>query len=419
VSLSTSSGPLSNVIGADAVEVVAFPGLVDGTFAVNALDSVYMAQVEGKVNTGFAAFHLADPRLLGDVNGDATIKAGSSGLVTRYGNSLTTPQIPWTGNPEYSLSGSDPTVSIPSTLAVGGDGSVTVPVNIDDPHPAGSEGMVSATLAVSYDPAVWSVSTSDIRLGSVPESGSGWTLQSVVDPAAGQIGVTIWSVTPITSSTAGSLVTIVFHRSDLAATGTTTIDLVPSVDPDGSGMIYTQVADAQGPLTLTPAPTDGYDPQIDGLVTLAGVEVGATGFASAAGATGPASAAGATGLASAAGATGSASAAGAADASSAGVATALPVMPHLTASVVAASAPAGASTHAVRVPRQAADGLFAALGGGAESAEWAMFEGSGADAALPALAAQVGGGSAQASLDNLLWEGGDPRWLDGGCEWLL
>jgi hypothetical protein len=149
------------------------------------------------------------------------------------------------------------------------------------------------------------------------------------------------------------------------------------VDPDGSGMIYTQVADAQGPLTLTPAPTDGYDPQIDGLVTLAG--------------------------------------AGA----SASVATALPVMPHLTASVVAASAPAGGSTNAVRVPRQAADGLFAALGGGAESAEWAKFEGSGADAALPALAAQVGGGSAQASLDNLLWEGGDPRWLDGGCEWLL
>ena len=53
-------------------------------------------------------------------------------------------------------------------------------------------------------------------------------------------------------------------------------------------MIYTQVDDAQGPLTLTPTPTDGYDPQIDGLVTLAG----ATGLASVAGATGLASASG-------------------------------------------------------------------------------------------------------------------------------
>ena len=83
-----------------------------------------------------------------------------------------------------------------------------------------------ATLALTYDPAVFSVSSSDIQLGTVPASGSGWKLQSVVDQATGQIGVTIWSLTPIGSSAAGSLVTIDFHRSGLAAAGTTTIDLV-------------------------------------------------------------------------------------------------------------------------------------------------------------------------------------------------
>jgi hypothetical protein len=277
-------------------------------------------------------------------------------------------------------------------LAVAADGSVTVPVNIDDPHPAGSEGMVSATLAVSYDPAVWSVSTSDIRLGSVPGGGSGWTLQSVVDPAAGQIGVTIWSVTPITSTAAGSLVTIVFHRSDLAATGTTTIDLVPSVDPNGSGVIYTQVDDAQGPLTLTPTPTDGYDPQIDGLVNL---EAGA------------------------ADTTGSASAPAAVAASSVSVATALPVLPHLTASVVAASAaPASvvsASTQAARVSQHVADDLFTALGRGAAGpAELALLSSGAEEAMGQALAAQMGAaGSAQANLENLLWENEDSTWLDG------
>ena len=160
-------------------------------------------------------------------------------------------------------------MSIPSALTLAADGTVTVPVNIDDPAPAGSGGMAQATLALSYDPAVFSVSTSDIRLGSVPASGSGWMLDSTVDAATGQVGVTIWSATPITSSAAGSLVTIVFHRTAIAASGTTTIDLVKSVNPGGSGVIYTQVDDVQGPYTLTPAPSDVFNPQIDGLVSLA------------------------------------------------------------------------------------------------------------------------------------------------------
>jgi hypothetical protein len=163
-------------------------------------------------------------------------------------------------------------------------------------------------------------------------------------------------------------------------------------------------------LTLTPAPTDGYDPQIDGLVTLAG-------------ATGLASAAGATGLASATGATGSASAVAAADALSASVATALPVLRHLTARVVAAPSAsvsaAGASTDAGRVPRHVSDGLFTALGGGAAGpAELTMLGDSGVDAALPVLAAQTGEWSAQANLDSLLWDRGDSSWLDGKQEWL-
>jgi hypothetical protein len=304
---------------------------------------------------------------------------------------------------------------------------VTVPVNIDDPAPAGSTGMMEASLALSYDPAVFSVSSSDIQLGSVPASGSGWMLQSTVDAATGQIGVTIWSGTPITSSAAGSLVTIVFHRSDLAATGTTTIDLVPSVEPSGSGVIYTQVGDGQGPYTLTPAPSDGYDPQIDGLVSL-GV--------AAADATGPATAAGATGSATAAGATGSASAS-AADALLATVAdTAMPVLPQLVASVVAGPvAPVGVGTAATvagpvspigvlrhpsvsagvaRVPQHLADGLFTALARGAVDPTELAVVGSDADLAVrQALAAQMSAaGSAQANLDRLLWG------ADGATDWL-
>ena len=269
-SVSLSAGASSvPAIGVNALHMVVFPGDAGGAGTVASSDVLAMEQVLAGAGSGFAAYPLVDPNIIGDLAGQGSLNGFAVSLLTGFdqpGGHAADAGL--SRRPKNTASGPDPTVSIPSTLQLGSDGSVTVPVNIDDPHPAGSTGMTQATLALSYDPAIFSVSTSDIQLGSVPASGSGWTLQSAVDPAAGQIGVTIWSPTPIASSTAGSLVTIVFRRSDTAASGTTAIDLVPSVDPAGSGVILTQVDDNQGPYTLTPAPTDGYDPQIDGLVSL-------------------------------------------------------------------------------------------------------------------------------------------------------
>jgi hypothetical protein len=44
------------------------------------------------------------------------------------------------------------------------------------------------------------------------------------------------------------------RRSPRAAAGSTTIDLVNSVDPKGVGTTYTEVGDGQSIYTLTPAP---------------------------------------------------------------------------------------------------------------------------------------------------------------------
>src|SRR5205823_3337469 len=44
------------------------------------------------------------------------------------------------------------TLSIPSVLTINGEGTVLVPVNIDDPKPLGSAGMTAAQLALRYDP---------------------------------------------------------------------------------------------------------------------------------------------------------------------------------------------------------------------------------------------------------------------------
>jgi hypothetical protein len=114
--------------------------------------------------------------------------------------------------------------------------------------------------------------------------------------------------------------------------------------------------------------------------------------------------------------------------------TAQPVLPQLTASVVAGPAAAVSTGAAVKgavslysgapttvpapVPQYAADGLFTALGGGVEMAELAVLGNGAEQAGLQALTAETSAaGSAQAELDRLLWESEDSSWLDGEREW--
>jgi hypothetical protein len=379
-------------IGTDALHLVAFLGNASGSGAITSADVLDVARVVAGADTGFAAYQLTDPDIVADLLGDGAVDGPDGATIGRYVNGATVPQMPtYPGSPANKLSGADPMVSIPSTLSLGADGTVTVPVNIDDPAPAGGTGMVQATLALRYDPAVFSVSTSDIRLGSVPASGSGWTLDSTVDAAAGQIGVTIWSATPVTSSAAGSLVTIVFHRTALVASETTAVDVVNSVDPMGSGVMYTEVDDAQGPYTLTPAPTDSYDPRIDGLVSLGAGQAGSSGSASVV--AGPVTLVGA-----------------GAEATVVGPVSPVGVSPHFIA-----------RANAAPVRQQLTDGLFTALGRGAvEGAELAILDSGAEQAVLEALAAQMStDASAQADLDRSLWEREDSSWQDGKSQWLL
>jgi hypothetical protein len=116
--------------------------------------------------------------------------------------------------------------------------------------------------------------------------------------------------------------------------------------------------------------------------------------------------------------------------------TALPVLPQLTAGVVAgpaASVSVGAAANDAgtvsldsaasavpgRVSQHVADGLFTALGSAVDVAESAAILGSGEQAASPALAVQMrAAGSAQTNLDSLLWDGRDSSWQDGERDWL-
>src|SRR5207248_1846021 len=127
----------------------------------------------------------------------------------------------------------------------------SVEIMLDHPHPEGSTGLTEAVLTLKYDPKLLSVSASDITLGSIPQSGTGWQLNVVIDQATGQIGIELYSSTPITSNDAGSLVQINFHRLATRPLARTQVRLVAAVHPNGH-YFGTMLADDQGALALTP-----------------------------------------------------------------------------------------------------------------------------------------------------------------------
>ncbi len=98
-------------------------------------------------------------------------------------------------------------------------------------------------LALTYDPASLNLTAADIRLGSIPSNATGWQLLAVVDSITGQIGIELYSLTPIVDSRAGSLVSITFHLA--VPSPRTSIQLVSAATPNGQ-TYSTAVADSQG-----------------------------------------------------------------------------------------------------------------------------------------------------------------------------
>ena len=102
-------------------------------------------------------------------------------------------------------------LSLPASVQANSDGVVNVPVLLDQPHPAGSTGLVEAELTLKYDPTVLSVSAADITLGTIPSQGTGWQLSAHGQCNDRQITIQLYSQTPIATDQAGSLVNIAFH----------------------------------------------------------------------------------------------------------------------------------------------------------------------------------------------------------------
>jgi hypothetical protein len=233
---------------------------------------VLITRVSLQTDTGFTAFPLVDPVIVADTDGsgfipaDAALQANEAGVGFPTAT-LANPPIPAGANITPIGNNVDPTVSLPTNLQVGANGTVTVPVNIDDAHPEGSTGLIRADLALTYNPSLFTVSAADVHAGSVL-SGGNWSVVPTIDQATGQIGIALSSSTPISAAIGGSLVTIDFHQTGTGS-GTAAFQLVASVNPNGQ-MVVTALEDAQGTFTLTPAPSNSFTPELASSVTLTG-----------------------------------------------------------------------------------------------------------------------------------------------------
>jgi hypothetical protein len=252
-SITVNGAPFTG-LAADGLHVNAYLGDVTGNGSITGLDLALANTVAQGTPTsplGLAAYQLVDPAIVGDIAGDASIDATAVSDLALFASTLHPPQIPAlpTGL-TIAPGGPDPTLSLGRVGRIGNPSYVTVSVLLDNPRPEGSTGMTEAILALRYDPKALTVSTADITLGSLPGLGSGWQLVSGVDQASGQIGVDLYSVTPITAAQAGSLVNIVFHIAVGASPMTTSVQLVNAATSNGQHFA-TEVNDSQGQLVLS------------------------------------------------------------------------------------------------------------------------------------------------------------------------
>src|SRR5580765_7911247 len=192
---------------------------------------------------GFVGYRLADPVIVGDISNNNSIDASDvTALNQSLSGTLQTRLPPVPTNLNIAPTGPDPTLSLPSDLRASPGETVMVPVYLDTARPEGSAGLMEAILALKYNPNVFTVS--DIHLGTLATSGQGWNLQSSVNQQSGEIGIDLFSSTPITSSAGGSLVTVTFHVLPNATLGASSINLVRSVNPTGQRAFVTTASDA-------------------------------------------------------------------------------------------------------------------------------------------------------------------------------
>ncbi|WP_254512303.1 cadherin domain-containing protein [Anatilimnocola floriformis] len=271
---SVSSGPLPTLID-NGLHISSFLGDVNGSQSYNAADTGLIQRAILGINSGFAAYQLADPYIVGDINHSLSFAAADTGFVQRQILNIVVPNIPALPvgvTPPVGTPGPDPKLFIPNNLSgsVDADGNsangiqVDIPVMLEVTEPSGIT-MNGFDLTFSYDPTKLTIPGSagaptSLSFGSFL-AGAGFSgAYTIPSPGLVQVTASSGGASPqYAFGTVGALFTI---RATVVAgaTGTTKLNL-----RSGASVVDTDFID----LTLIPAPTNADTDSVDGAVVFA------------------------------------------------------------------------------------------------------------------------------------------------------
>ncbi len=242
--------------GDDSVQVNAYFGDASGSAngSLSGGDASDLSAVATGISTnsalgtlsGFSAFPMADPIIIGGLDNSGVMDSTNVTILNSVLAGTPRTQVPTIPAGVFiTADGPDPALSVPAPLTAPPGATVMVPIDIDTARPVGSMGATEAILALRDNPRLFTVSAADVQLGSLT---SGWQLTAVVNAQTGEIGIDLFSSTPIQTTAGGSLVTIAVGGN--AGSSLTPFTLVNQVDPTGHRVFTTTVADGQGAFVL-------------------------------------------------------------------------------------------------------------------------------------------------------------------------
>jgi len=248
----------------DAVHIAAFLGDANGDGWYNSPDTTLTRRIIGHVNSGLAAYPLADPRLIVDIDGNGYIQANDTTGIRRAIGLIAVSNIPPlpTGLTMPTATGPDPRIYIPRDLGGAPGQTFSLPVMIEVTEPSGVT-IGGFDLFLEFDADKFTVSQA--KIGDLLQGTD--LMGSLTQPAPGRL---IFSADSMVGTsllpfgTVGNLVTFTVAIASDAVVGPAAINLLNTLGIGRTGVFGTDLRE----LVLNPPPTNAANDTVDGIVTI-------------------------------------------------------------------------------------------------------------------------------------------------------
>jgi len=242
----------------DGIHIAAYFGDANGSQTYNTPDATFTQRIIVGLDTGLAAYQLADPNLVVEISGNGQLQSNDVTLIQQAIVGIANAEIPpWPGMSPIVDGGPDPIISIPQNLVASVGETTRVPVQLLVTEPSGVT-LAGVDLAIAYDAS--RLELDDVQLGQFLV-GFGLSV-NLSTPGLIKLSLAASSPLDLAFADAGILAELDFRVLD--GSGPTRINLLSSDDA-----LHTALYDELGrAMVLDPAPTNWDDDWVDGLLTI-------------------------------------------------------------------------------------------------------------------------------------------------------